>query len=135
MTSFGTTPTMPSVVPFFRWNALLVARRENGNRYVHIVTRFFNIHHTVAGKAYVARLVPPSTAKPPHRFEACRQQLSIAARRTKSEPIELPFHQKNSASWSRRELFCTLYLQTGVLDEPFQSIDRPPPVVIRTRVV
>ena len=132
MTSFGTTLTMPSVVPFFRLNALLAARRKKGNRYVHIVTRFFNIHHAIAGKAYVVRLVPPSTAKPPHRFDAGRQQLSIGARRTKSEPIKLPFHQKNSASWSRRQLFCSFYLQTRIFDEPFQSIDGPPPVVVRT---
>src|SRR5262249_17826691 len=132
----GSQPTTrPSVVPFFRWNALFAARREKGNHYVHIVTRFFSIHHTIAGKAYVACLVPPPTAKPPHRFEACRQQLSIGARRTKSEPMKLPSGQKNSASWSRRQFFCGLYLQTRVLDEPFQSIDGPPPVVIWTRVV
>jgi hypothetical protein len=41
------------------------------------------IHHTIASQAYVVRLVPPSTAKPPHRFDAGRKQLSIGAcRRT-----------------------------------------------------
>src|SRR5262249_44512314 len=58
------------------------------------------------------------------RFDARRQQLSIGARRTKSEPMKLPFYQKNSASWSRRQLFCSFYLQTGALDEPCQSIER-----------
>jgi len=27
------------------------------------------IHYAIASKAYVVRLVPPSTAKPPHRFD------------------------------------------------------------------
>src|SRR5262249_35787726 len=122
------------ILPFSD-DALLAARREKGNRYVHIVTRFFNIHHTIASKAYIARLVPPSTAEPRHRFETCRQQPSVGARGTKSEPMKLPFHQENSASWARRQFFCSFSLQTRVLDEPFQSIDGPPPVVIRTCVV
>src|SRR5262249_5950347 len=88
---------MPSIVPFFRWNALLAARREKGNRYVHIVTRFFNIHHTIASKAYVARLVSPSTAKPPHRFDAGRQQLSIGACRRGRCSLYSRIHRSKSA--------------------------------------
>src|SRR5262249_62310268 len=120
MTSLGTTPTMPSAVPFSDGKPLLAARREKGYRYVHIVTRFFNIHHTIAGKAYVARLVSPSTAKPPERFDAGRHQLSIGAFRTKSQPMKLAFHQKNSASCPRRQISCPFYLQTSALDEQFE---------------
>src|SRR5262249_32755996 len=42
-------------------------------------SRCTKIHHAIASKACVVRLVPPSTDKPPHRCHAGRKQLSIGA--------------------------------------------------------
>src|SRR5262249_18009524 len=104
MTSFGTTPTMPCVLtprgqnPFSRWDALLAARREKGNRHVHLVPRFRNIHHTISGKPYVARLMPASAAKSPHCSNAAQQQLSVRSGGANPQPVKLLFSKESCAS-------------------------------------
>src|SRR5262249_54093723 len=141
MTSFGTTPTMPCVVdakraePFSRWNALLAARREKGNRHVHLVSRFRNIHHTMSSKAYVARLMPASAAKSPHCSHADRKQLSVRSGRAKPHPIKLPFSQKYCASRLFLYFFCSFDFQAQIHNNPFHPKNGPPPVVMRTGVV
>jgi hypothetical protein len=68
------------------------------------------IHHAIASKAkaYVVRLVPPSTAELPHRFDAGRKQLSIGACRRGLCSLYSRIHRSESTCNSSIERYTFL---------------------------